>query len=73
MDGHVLPREDSENADAPRGSAARRDDNIRAFSSGPGRFWTIESTPAGTLVTVSDMRFADETGLAASTILAAQG
>jgi inner membrane protein len=65
-----FPEKIPKNSDAPQVAAARRDDNIRAFlvwSRFP--FWTIEPTPGGTLVTVSDMRFAGRNGFAASTIV----
>ena len=65
-----FPEKIPKNSDAPQIAAARRDENIRAFlvwARFP--FWTIESTPAGTLVTVSDMRFAGRNGFSASTIL----
>lgn len=64
------PERIPKNSDAPQVAAARRDENIRAFlvwSRFP--FWTIESTPTGTRVTVSDMRFPGRNGFAASTIL----
>lgn len=64
------PEKVPKNSDAPEVSAARGDNNIRAFlvwSRFP--FWTIEPTPSGTRVTVSDMRFAGRLGFAASTIL----
>ena len=54
----------------PEVAAARRDDRIRAFlvwSRFP--YWTIESRPDGTLVTVSDMRFPGRYGFSASTLL----
>jgi inner membrane protein len=64
------PEQIPKNSDRPEVAAARRDNNIRAFlvwSRYP--FWTIEPTPAGTRVTVSDMRFAGRNGFTASTIL----
>lgn len=68
------PEKVSKNADMPEVAAARADNDIRAFLVW-ARFpyWTIESTPAGTRVTVSDMRFAGRGGFAASTILPAVG
>jgi hypothetical protein len=67
-----FPEKIPKNSDAPQVAAARGDNNIRAFLVW-ARFpyWTIESTPGGTLVTVSDMRFAGRNGFAASTILPA--
>jgi inner membrane protein len=65
-----VPEKIPKNSDAPEVAAARRDHNIRAFlvwARFP--FWTIEPTPAGTRVTVSDMRFAGRNGFSASTIL----
>ena len=65
-----FPEKIPKNSDAPQVATARRDNNIRAFlvwARFP--FWTIEQTPAGTRVTVSDMRFAGRNGFAASTIL----
>jgi inner membrane protein len=65
-----VPEKIPKNSDKPEVAAARRDDNIRAFliwSRFP--FWTIEPTPDGTRVTVSDMRFAGRSGFFASTIL----
>ena len=60
--GHVRSRADSqEQPTRPQVAAARRDNNIRAFlvwARFP--FWTIEPTPAGTRVTVSDMRLPAE-------------
>jgi inner membrane protein len=67
-----FPEKIPKNSDAPQVAAARGDNNIRAFLVW-ARFpyWTIESTPGGTLVTVSDIRFAGRNGFAASTILPA--
>jgi inner membrane protein len=65
-----FPEQIPKNSDAPEVAAARRDDNIRAFlvwARFP--FWTIEPTPAGTRVTVSDMRFAGRNGFSASTMV----
>jgi inner membrane protein len=67
----LVPEQIPKNDRAPEVAAARSDNNIRAFlvwSRFP--FWTIESTPAGTRVKVSDMRFAGRNGFEASTILA---
>jgi inner membrane protein len=64
------PEKIPKNGDAPEVSAARGDDNIRAFlvwSRFP--YWTIEPTDSGTRVTVSDMRFAGRSGFAASTVV----
>ena len=64
------PERIPKNSDAPQVAAARRDNNIRAFlvwARFP--FWTIEPTPSGTRVTVSDMRFAGRNGFAASTVV----
>jgi inner membrane protein len=64
------PEQIAKNDTAPDVAAARRDNNVRAFlvwSRFP--FWTIEPTPAGTRVTVSDMRFAGRGGFSASTLL----
>ena len=64
------PEQIPKNSDAPEVAVASRDDNIRAFlvwSRFP--FWTIEPTPAGTRVTVSDMRFAGRNGFSASTVV----
>lgn len=64
------PEKIPKNSDAPEVAAARRADNIRAFlvwARFP--FWTIEQTPAGKRVTVSDMRFAGRNGFAASTVV----
>jgi inner membrane protein len=68
------PERIPKNSDAPQVAAARSAANIRAFlvwSRFP--FWTIEPSPNGTRVTVSDMRFPDRNGFAASTILPAVG
>jgi inner membrane protein len=65
-----VPEKIPKNSDTPEVAAARRANNIRAFlvwSRFP--FWTIEPTPDGTRVTVSDMRFAGRNGFFASTIL----
>jgi inner membrane protein len=65
-----VPDKIPKNGDAPEVVAARQDNNIRAFlvwSRFP--FWTIEPTPSGVRVTVSDMRFAGRNGFSASTIL----
>jgi inner membrane protein len=65
-----FPEKIPKNHDAPQVAAARHDDNIRAFlvwARFP--FWTIEPTPDGTRVTVSDMRFAGRNGFAAWTLL----
>lgn len=70
----LVPEKIPKNSDAPEVATARRDNNIRAFlvwSRFP--FWTIEPTPAGTRVTVSDMRFPGRNGFSASTILPAVG
>jgi len=69
-----VPERIRKNSDAPEVAAARKDNNIRAFlvwARFP--FWTIEPTPSGTRVTVSDMRFPGRNGFAASTILPAVG
>jgi len=66
----LAPEKIPKNNDLPQIAAARRDNNIRAFlvwARFP--FWTVESTPAGVQVTVSDMRFAGRNGFAASTIV----
>jgi hypothetical protein len=66
----LAPEKIQKNSDLPQVAAARRDNNIRAFlvwARFP--FWTIEATPAGMQVTVSDMRFAGRNGFAASTIV----
>lgn len=66
----LVPEKIPKNGDAPQVAAARRDNNIRAFlvwARFP--FWTIEPSPSGTRVTVSDMRFPGRNGFAASTIL----
>jgi inner membrane protein len=61
------------NNTAPEVAAARDDRNVAAFlvwSRFP--FWTLESRPDGTLVTVSDMRFpGGDRGFAASTVVPA--
>ena len=65
-----VPEKIPKNDGVPQVAAARRADNIRAFlvwARFP--FWAIESTPSGTRVTVSDMRFAGRAGFSASTIL----
>jgi hypothetical protein len=65
-----VPEKIPKNSDTPEVAAARRDDNIRAFlvwSRFP--FWTIEPTPDGTKVTVSDMRFAGRNGFWAATVV----
>jgi inner membrane protein len=65
-----VPEKIPKNDRVPQVADARRADNIRAFlvwARFP--FWAIESTPSGTRVTVSDMRFAGRTGFSASTIL----
>jgi inner membrane protein len=64
------PEQIPKNNNAPQVVAARSDNHIRAFlvwSRFP--FWTIEPTPGGTRVTVSDMRFAGGNGFFASTLL----
>ncbi len=64
------PEQIPKNSSAPHVAAARSDNNIRAFlvwSRFP--FWTFEPTPAGTRVTVSDMRFAGRNGFWASTVV----
>jgi inner membrane protein len=66
----LAPEKIPKNSDAPQVAAARHHDNIRAFlvwARFP--FWTIEPTPGGLLVTVSDMRFAGRNGFAASTVV----
>ena len=65
-----VPESIPKNSDAPEVVAARQNNNIRAFlvwARFP--FWTIEPTPSGVRVTVSDMRFAGQNGFSASTIL----
>jgi inner membrane protein len=65
-----VPEKIPKNSERPEVAAARRDDNIRAFlvwSRFP--FWTIEPTPDGTKVTVSDMRFAGRNGFWAATVV----
>lgn len=65
-----FPEQIPKNSSAPQITAARNDDNIRAFlvwARFP--FWTIESGTDGTRVTVSDMRFAGRNGFWASTIV----
>ena len=60
----LVPEKIPKNGNAPQVAAARRDNNIRAFlvwARFP--FWTIEPTPSGTRVTVSDMRFPGRNGL----------
>ena len=67
-----VPERIPKNSDAPEVVSARQDNNIRAFlvwARFP--FWTIEPTPSGVRVTVSDMRFAGRNGFSASTILPA--
>jgi len=64
------PEQILKNFEAPQIAAVRADPNIRAFlvwSRFP--YWTIEPSPDGTRVTVSDMRFPGRNGFAASTIL----
>jgi inner membrane protein len=64
------PEQIPKNSSASHVAAARSDNNIRAFlvwSRFP--FWTIEPTPGGTRVTVSDMRFAGRNGFWASTVV----
>jgi inner membrane protein len=64
------PEQIPKNSDAPQVSAARNDNNIRAFlvwARFP--FWTIASGPDGTRVTVSDMRFAGRNGFSAWTVV----
>jgi inner membrane protein len=65
-----FPERIPKNSGAPEVAAARSDNDIRAFlvwARFP--FWTVEPTPEGTRVTVSDMRFAGRNGFAASTLL----
>jgi hypothetical protein len=67
-----VPERIPKNSDAPEVVAARQDNTIRAFlvwARFP--FWTIEPTPSGVRVTVSDMRFSGRNGFSASTILPA--
>ena len=69
-----VPEKIPKNGNSPEIALARRKNNIRAFlvwSRFP--FWTMESTPDGTKVTVSDMRFAGRNGFFASTIVPAVG
>jgi inner membrane protein len=64
------PERIPKNNDAPEVAAARRDNTIRAFlvwARFP--FWTIEPSPNGTRVTVSDMRFAGRNGFSAATVV----
>jgi hypothetical protein len=64
------PEQIPKNKEAPQIAAVRADPNIRAFlvwSRFP--YWTIEPSPDGTRVTVSDMRFPGRNGFAASAIL----
>ena len=64
------PEQIPKNDHAPQVTAARSDNNIRAFlvwSRFP--YWTFESSPSGTRVTVSDMRFAGRNGFWASTVV----
>jgi inner membrane protein len=64
------PERIPKNSGAPQVAAVRHDDNIRAFlvwARFP--FWTIERSPTGARVTVSDMRFAGRTGFSATAIL----
>ena len=61
------PEQILKNFEAPQIAAVRADPNIRAFlvwSRFP--YWTIEPSPDGTRVTVSDMRFPGRNGFAAS-------
>jgi inner membrane protein len=65
-----LPEHIPKNGHLPEIVAARRDENVRAFlvwARFP--FWTIEQTPEGTLVTVSDMRFAGRNGFLAKVVV----
>lgn len=68
------PEKVPKNDTAPDVEVARRDENVRAFLVW-SRFpvWTIEPTPAGTRVTVSDMRFRGGARFSASTTLPAVG
>jgi inner membrane protein len=66
----LYPEQIPKNDDAPQVAVARLDNNIRAFlvwSRFP--YWLVESTPAGTRVTVSDMRFRGRNGFSASAIV----
>lgn len=64
------PEHIPKNSDAPQVSAARNDNDIRAFlvwARFP--FWTVTPERNGTRVTVSDMRFAGRNGFEAWTVV----